>query len=114
MNTQDPTQAPATQPEEKLSEGTAKWAVTQLHDKLDEANRQAEIDRNRIDKLLDATDRLKDALGFLAEKLQKETPGHPRHGLFSSVMRILDGKPVDPEPAQPEPATEPVTQTTGE
>lgn len=43
----------------------------------------------------EACDRLKDALGFLAEKLQKEAPGHPRHGLFSGVMRILDGKAAE-------------------
>jgi hypothetical protein len=43
-------------------------------------------------KLRVQVDRLKDALGFLAEKLQKDTQNHPRHGLYSGVMRILSGQ----------------------
>jgi hypothetical protein len=61
--------------------------------------------------LKETADRLKDALGFLAQKLNKSSPDHPRANLYSGVMRILDGKDAEqPDAAQPAPP-EPVTQT---
>jgi hypothetical protein len=87
----------------------AKEAIAQLQEKAGQNN--ATLDRvvsiaDRMSRQLEtqveisleqrvATDRLKDALGYLAEKLQRGGPEHPRHQLYSGVMRILDGK--DPE-----------------